>query len=124
MAIIVSAMEKCSGYVSVLKASVLIRGRVATALSVTLPTNLALAAVEALFQYRVMRAYHLSPKLDSWIVGEAFTIAYMHSGLIVLEIIASCFFYRSCKSSCGENMEDDDVSMFLVEFDPEHKGEV
>lgn len=122
LAIIVSAMEKGSGYLPVLKACMLIRGRVATALSVSLFTNLALAAVEALFQYRIMRSYHLSSKLNSSIVGEAFTIAYMHSVLTVLEIIGSCFFYRSCKPNCGPDWEDS--FGHAVEFEPGRKGKV
>ncbi|CAI9112038.1 OLC1v1012408C1 [Oldenlandia corymbosa var. corymbosa] len=60
LALIVSGMENSSGYIAILKACVLIRGRTATALSLALPVNLALAALEALFQYRIIRAIHES----------------------------------------------------------------
>jgi hypothetical protein len=49
-------MERFGGYLAILKACVMIRGRASTALSLTLAVNIALAGVEALFQYRIVRA--------------------------------------------------------------------
>ncbi|KAJ6835386.1 uncharacterized protein M6B38_331170 [Iris pallida] len=116
LAVVVSAMEGCGGYPAVLRACLLIRGRVATALSLALPINLAMAAVEALFQYRVMRAYRASSGLDLSIVSEGFTIAYIHSVLVVLEIIASCLFYKSCRES-----SEGGADHYRMELEPEDK---
>ncbi|KAJ0982061.1 hypothetical protein J5N97_010316 [Dioscorea zingiberensis] len=110
LAMIVSAVENCSGYLPVLKACVLIRGRAATAMTLAMPANLSMAAIEALFQYRVMKPYHLSRRLDISTLGEAFSISYIYSMLIVLEVIISCMFYRSCKSEydCQTELEPDE----------------
>lgn len=99
LALIVAGMENSGGYLSILKACVLIRGRASTALSLALPVNFGLAALEALFQYRVVRAYHVSDKLTSCNVMEGLLIAYMYSLLILIDAITTCIFYKSCKSS-------------------------
>lgn len=113
MAIIVSAMEKCDGYVSVLiKAWNLIRGKFAVAIQIALPCNLGMIAAEALFQYRVMRVYNASKSLNFTMFSEAFTIAYIHSVMVAIEIITGCLFYKCCKSE------------FRVEYEPEEKGQV
>lgn len=117
-----SAMENCSGYVPLLKACLLMRNRVATALSLALPTNLAMALIEALFQYRVVRMYHISKKLNIAIVCEGFLIAYMHSVVMVVEIIVSCLFYKRCRLSSGENLEEG--FGYRIEMEPEDKEEV
>ncbi|KAJ6814936.1 uncharacterized protein M6B38_136530 [Iris pallida] len=124
LAIVVSAAEDCGGggFLPVLKACFLIRGRVATALSLALPFNLAMAAVEALFQYRVARPYRLSSgPIKLSVVSEGFTIAYIHSILIVLEIIAGCLFYKSCQSGSRENWEDGADHHYQTELEPEDK---
>ncbi|CAN4088421.1 unnamed protein product [Withania somnifera] len=98
LALVTSGHEKIGGYMAILKSCVLIRGRTATALSLAVPLNLALAAVEALFQYRTVRAYYLE-KTDLFVLAlEAMFIAYMYSILLVLDTIASCVFYKSCKT--------------------------
>jgi hypothetical protein len=56
LALVISGMERFGGYLAILKACVMIRGRASTALSPTLAVNIALAGVEALFQYRIVRA--------------------------------------------------------------------
>ncbi|PIA62882.1 hypothetical protein AQUCO_00200714v1 [Aquilegia coerulea] len=99
LALIVAGMENCGGYLAILKACVLIKGRAATALSLALPVNFGLAAVEALFQYRVVRAYHLSEKLTFSIGFEGLLLAYLYSLLIIIDTITTCIFYKSCKSS-------------------------
>ncbi|WOL15442.1 hypothetical protein Cni_G24223 [Canna indica] len=97
MAVVVSAMDDCGGCLALLKAGLLVRGRVATALCLALPANLGMAAVEALFQYRVVREYNLVGKMSSSLVWEAFSIAYIHALLVVLDVIMSCMFFKSCR---------------------------
>lgn len=106
LAVTVAGMENCSGCLAIVKACVLIRGKVATALSLALPINLILAAVEALFQYRVVKAYHLSKELNSSFIWEPPLIVYLYSTIIVLDTIMSCVFYRSCKV---QNLTDLDL---------------
>ncbi|KAM3269137.1 hypothetical protein P3S67_031101 [Capsicum chacoense] len=98
LALVTSANEKIGGYMAILRSCVLIRGRTATALSLAVPSNLALAAVEALFQYRIVRAYHQENTTFFLLALEAMFIAYMYSVLLVLDTIASCVFYKSCKT--------------------------
>lgn len=105
LALVLSGMERCGGYIAILKACVMIRGRTSTALSLALPINLALAAVEALFQYRVVRAYHISGKPRSSIALEGLFIAYMYSLLVVLDTIVSCIFFKRCKRGCWTDQD-------------------
>ncbi|WOK91647.1 hypothetical protein Cni_G00338 [Canna indica] len=97
LATVVAAMDNCSGFLPVLKACLLIRGRVMTALGLALPANLGMAAVEALFQYRVVRQYNLRGEFSSSLLWETFSIAYLHALLLVLEVIMNCMFFKSCK---------------------------
>ncbi|KAI3833774.1 hypothetical protein MKX03_016806 [Papaver bracteatum] len=98
MALVVAGMENCGGFVAILKACVLIRSRVSTALSLALPVNLGLAFLEALFQYRVITIYHLSDKISFTTAFEGLLIAYLYSLLILQETVITCIFYTSCKS--------------------------
>ncbi|KAL0442220.1 UNVERIFIED_CONTAM: hypothetical protein Sradi_0160900 [Sesamum radiatum] len=97
LALLVSGIERQGGFNSILKACVLIRGRTATALSLAVPINMALAAVEALFQYRVVRAYRQATTPDSSMVLEAMLIAYLYAILLVLDTILGFAFLKSCK---------------------------
>ncbi|XP_077223947.1 uncharacterized protein LOC143857402 [Tasmannia lanceolata] len=106
MAIIVAGMESSGGFLAILKACVLVRGRAATALLLALPINLGLAAVEALFQYRVVRAYKLFGDFNSSIAWEAPLIVYIYSLLVILDTVTGCIFFESCKSSTRLNRED------------------
>nr|CAB3466280.1 unnamed protein product [Digitaria exilis] len=117
LAVIVAATEPgCAGHAAILRACVAIRGRVSTALAVALPTNLALAAAEALFGLRVVAQRRMAGgKLAPGVAGEAFSIAYIHAICVVLEIIVSCMFYRSCKRSEADE---------LRELEPEEKGDL
>ncbi|KAL5722987.1 hypothetical protein ACHQM5_006440 [Ranunculus cassubicifolius] len=99
LALIVAGMEKCGGYLAIVKALVLIKGRFSTALSLALPVNFGLAALEALFHYRIVRAYRVSDKLTGYIALEGLLIAYLYSIFIMIDCIATCIFYKSCKSS-------------------------
>ncbi|EEE53483.1 hypothetical protein OsJ_36632 [Oryza sativa Japonica Group] len=123
LAVVVSAMERRAGHAAVLRACVVIRGRVPTALALALPTNLGMAAAEALFQLRVVsqaQRHRLAgagdgKRLAAGVAGEAFSIAYIHALCVVLEIIVSCMFYRSCRRSEADE---------LRELEPEEKGDL
>lgn len=82
---------------AILKACFLIRGRTATSLSLALIVNLALAAVEVLFQYRIVRAYHHKRTRLSSIALEGIFIAHLYSILLVLDTISSCVFLKSVR---------------------------
>ncbi|KAL0416325.1 UNVERIFIED_CONTAM: hypothetical protein Slati_3464400 [Sesamum latifolium] len=97
LALLVSGVERRGGFNSILKACVLIRGRTGTALSLAVPINMSLAAVEALFQYRVVRGYRRATAPDSSIVLEAMLIAYLYAILLVLDTILGFAFLKSCK---------------------------
>jgi hypothetical protein len=116
LAVIVAATEPgCAGHAAVLRACVAIRGRVSTALALALPTNLGMAAAEALFGLRVVAQRRSAGRLAPAVAGEAFSIAYIHAICVVLEIIVSCMFYRSCKRSEADE---------LRELEPEEKGDL
>ncbi|TVU03104.1 hypothetical protein EJB05_51374, partial [Eragrostis curvula] len=111
LAVVVAAMERGrAGHGAVLRACVLVRGRVSTALAVALPTNLCVAAAEALFQLRVVAARRRSAAAGSWlapgVAGEAFSIAYIHALCVVLEIIVSCMFYRGCRKRDADEIRE------------------
>lgn len=110
LALIVSGMENCYGYLAILKACVLIRGRNSTALLLSLPFNMGLAAIEALFHYRVVRIFLLSKSFSSSMAFEGFIIAYMYSILILVDTITTCEFFKSCKSQ----MELEDKYYYLI----------
>jgi hypothetical protein len=116
LAVVVAATEPgCAGHAAVLRACVAIRGRVSTALALALPTNLGMAAAEALFGLRVVAQRRRDGRLKPGVAGEAFSIAYIHAICVVLEIIVSCMFYRSCKRSEADE---------LRELEPEEKGDL
>jgi hypothetical protein len=116
LAVIVAAMEPGhAGHSAVLRACVLIRGRVSTALALALPTNLGLAAAEALFQLRVVGQHRRAGRLEPGVAGEAFSIAYIHALCVVLEIVVSCMFYRSCTKR--------EAADEIRELEPEEKGD-
>lgn len=96
LALVVAAVDDCGGLLPALKAFLLVRGRASTALGLAFPANLGMAAVEALFQYRVVRQYNISGELSSSLLWEAFSIAYFHALLLVLEVIMNCKFYEVC----------------------------
>ncbi|KAI3970873.1 hypothetical protein MKX01_024520 [Papaver californicum] len=115
LASIVSGMENCSGYLAFLKACILMRGRHSSALLLALPSNLGLAAIEALFQYRVVSVFLVSGEFTSLMALEGLVIAYLYSILILLDTITSCEFFSSCKS----RMETVDKYYYLVQLLPE-----
>ncbi|XP_052176950.1 uncharacterized protein LOC127791161 [Diospyros lotus] len=97
LALVSSGMDKCGGYLAILKACVLIRGRSATALALAVPVNMALGAAEALFQYRVVRAYYRAQGSLFCVVLEGILIAYLYSIIIVIDTIVGCVLFKSCK---------------------------
>ncbi|KAK3026513.1 hypothetical protein RJ639_041810 [Escallonia herrerae] len=106
LALVLSGMEKCSGgYIAILKACVLLKGKSATALSLALPINMALAGVEALFQYRVVSSFHKARDPNSSMMLEGMFIAYLYSIFIVLDTIMSCVFFKSCRSAYLKDLE-------------------
>ncbi|KAJ3674316.1 hypothetical protein LUZ60_004932 [Juncus effusus] len=120
LALIISGMENCNGYISILKACILIRGRIGTSLVLALPTNIGMAAFEALFQFRITRQFRVLGKIDPSVMCETFTITYIYSILMVFEIIVSCMFYiksRFVERSTGEDEVD------WREFEPEEKDD-
>ncbi|KAM5570823.1 hypothetical protein ABKV19_011462 [Rosa sericea] len=108
MALVLSGTEKSGGYLTILKACLVIRGRTSTALFLALPVSLGLAAIEALFQYRVVRAYQFEGKLGSSMVLEGVFIAYLYSILVVLDTIVSFMFFKSCKTSSWVECTDEE----------------
>ncbi|XP_076947547.1 uncharacterized protein LOC143619526 [Bidens hawaiensis] len=108
MALILSGMELRGGIMSILKSCVLIRGRTSIALSLSLPVNVALAGIEFLFQFRIIKAYSDSGvnKPTSAMVLEGLLIAYMYSVLIIIDVIIGCVFFKSCKIAYDRNIID------------------
>ncbi|KAL1553461.1 hypothetical protein AAHA92_14134 [Salvia divinorum] len=96
LALVSSAMEKHSGFMAIIKAWLVIKGRSATALSLALPINLGLAAIEALFQYRVVRGYNRGLN-QSAILVEGMLIAYLYGLTLILDTVVGCLFWTSCK---------------------------
>ncbi|KAJ0754970.1 hypothetical protein HanPI659440_Chr09g0352651 [Helianthus annuus] len=105
LALILSGMEMSGGFISILKACVMIRGRTSIALSLSIPVNMALAGIEFLFQFRVIKAYSDSgvSQLGSSMVLEGLFIAYLYSILIIIDVIIGCVFFKSCKIAYDRN---------------------
>ncbi|KAH0852942.1 hypothetical protein HID58_093619 [Brassica napus] len=98
LALVSSTFSPSSGgyTTTILKACLLLRGRASTALALALPTNLGLAGVEALFQYRVVRSYYKEDRVITSIAVEGMLIAYLYALFLVLDTIVSFLFYQSC----------------------------
>ncbi|CAI8610097.1 unnamed protein product [Vicia faba] len=98
MSLALSGMEGHGGYSAILKACILMRGKTSMALFLALPVNVALAAVEALFHFRVVREYHIVGKARPFLVLEGIFIAYLYSIFIILDTTVSCLFYKRLKT--------------------------
>ncbi|CAL9184764.1 unnamed protein product [Musa hybrid cultivar] len=111
--IVISVTDGSGGHLSILKALVLVKGRTATAMTLTLPASLGMAGIEALFQYRVIRPYRVGGTLHVSVIWEAFSIICMHSLLVVLDTIITCTFLESCQSGIRSSWRksDDAVDM-------------
>ncbi|XP_047333165.1 uncharacterized protein LOC124936689 [Impatiens glandulifera] len=105
-----NGMEGYGGYIGIIQACVLIKGKTTTALTLTLPINMAMAGVEALFHYRVLRGYRDSNTITASMVLEGIFIAYLYSTVLVFDTVVSCVFFRSCRRidgrNCSENSEN------------------
>lgn len=119
MALALSGIEGHGGYLAVLKACFLLRGRTSMALFLALPVNVALAAIEALFQFRVVRPYHIAGIARPCVALEGIFIAYLYSIFIILDTIVSCMFYKSLKTESWICQED--KHLFMIEFPDEDK---
>ncbi|OWM65260.1 hypothetical protein CDL15_Pgr008850 [Punica granatum] len=97
LGLILSGVERICGSLAIVKAFVMIRGRASTALSLAVPLNIALAATEALFQFRVTRNFHRMGTPSFPMFVEGLFIAYLYSVLIVLETIVNLMFFKSCR---------------------------
>ncbi|XVF11871.1 hypothetical protein REPUB_Repub08aG0064700 [Reevesia pubescens] len=114
LALVSSGMERPGGYLAILKACVLIRGRTSTALTLAVPVNLVLAAIEALFNYRVVRAYHIGDMTSFPMALEGILIAYLYSIFVVLDTVVSCMFFKSCKT--GALIEQEGRYSYRIEI--------
>ncbi|KAH1248632.1 hypothetical protein AAZX31_05G023900 [Glycine max] len=119
MALALSGMEGHGGYLAILKACLLLRGRTSMALFLALPVNVALAAIEALFQFRVVRPYHIAGIARPCVALEGIFIAYLYSIFIILDTIVSCIFYKSLKT--GSWISQEDKHSLRIEFPEEGK---
>ncbi|PIN23837.1 hypothetical protein CDL12_03439 [Handroanthus impetiginosus] len=102
LALVSSGMDQHGGFLSILKACVLLQGRIAVALSLVVPINLSLAAIEALFQYRIIRNFHRSMAPDLAMLLEGLLIAYLYALILVLDTVVGCMLWRSCKKDQKE----------------------
>ncbi|KAI3515425.1 hypothetical protein L1887_14321 [Cichorium endivia] len=105
LALILSGMELSGGFISILKACVMIRGRT------FIPVNMALVGIEALFQFQVVKAYSDSGMKNptSSMVLEGLFIAYLYSILIIIDAISGCVFFKSCKIAYEEKIVDQEA---------------
>ncbi|KAK7265823.1 hypothetical protein RJT34_33447 [Clitoria ternatea] len=117
MALALAGIEGHGGYLAILKACVLIRRRTSMALFLALPVNVALAGIEALFQFRLVRPYHSAGKAGPYVALEGIFIAYLYSIFIILDTIVSCMFYKSFKT--GSLMRQEDKHLLRIEFSDE-----
>ncbi|XP_010546430.1 PREDICTED: uncharacterized protein LOC104818514 [Tarenaya hassleriana] len=115
LALALSAAEtSSSSSMAILKACVLIRGRNSTALSLSLPTNLGLAGVEALFQCRIVKSYLSGDRDIASLVLEGMLIAYLYAIFVVLDTVANFLFYQSCKNDQRTDPEEGFSSMIEI----------
>jgi hypothetical protein len=101
LATVVAAAEGRGGAHAVLKAVLMLlrSGDAATAVAASLPASLAAAAVEALFQLRVMRPYAATGRVTPGMLWEGLLVAYIHAMVCVLDTVVTTMVYRSCKAS-------------------------
>ncbi|XP_059452195.1 uncharacterized protein LOC132182856 isoform X2 [Corylus avellana] len=108
LALVVAGMGSCNGYLAIHKALLLRRNTNSTALLLALPLSCGLAAIEALFRYRIVRAYHLYGRPSASMALEVLLVGYLYSLLTVLDTIACCLFFKSCRSNFWVDEEDQD----------------
>lgn len=102
LALVVAGIDNCTIYKSLRKACLLRKGTDSMALLLALPINLGLVATEALFRYRIVRAYDpVFGRFSMPMVLEGLLIAYLFSLLVVLDTISSYLFIRNCDPKIG-----------------------
>ncbi|KAJ3675573.1 hypothetical protein LUZ60_004615 [Juncus effusus] len=99
IASVITGSEKLSGYMAIIKSIMILKGRTATAIAVSLPASLCTASIEALFQFRVMKPFKNDGKLSFGGLSEAILIGYMYSIVVVIDTIVTCMVYKSHKGS-------------------------
>ncbi|KAL3617952.1 hypothetical protein CASFOL_038273 [Castilleja foliolosa] len=95
LASIMSVMENRGGFILILKACFMMKGKTTTALSLAVIMNTGLAAVEALFEYRVVRAYNrrdLDSNSGFLVSMEGGFIAMLYALFLVLDAVVGCTF--------------------------------
>ncbi|XP_078430263.1 uncharacterized protein LOC144702194 [Wolffia australiana] len=93
LAMVVAGAGNCgSSFCAVVRACLLLRRREAAALWLAVFSSLTMAGAEAVFQVRVA-AKGLTPAT----IGEATTISYIYSLLLVLDTLISCVLFKSCQ---------------------------
>lgn len=115
MALAYSGVEGRGGFKAIICAYNTIKNKTSIALALAIPTNLGLAAIEALFHFRILSLAYQEENDSSkqlWLLSlEGVLIAYLYSIILVLDVIVSCFFYQSCKgdspSQTPEDIEED-----------------
>jgi hypothetical protein len=115
MALTLSGMEGHGGYMAILKACVVLRGRTSVALLLALPVNVGLAAIEALFQFRIVRGYYIGGKSWFFLALEGIFIAYLYSIFIIIDTIVSFMFYKNCKTR-GSLLDREDKHFLRIEI--------
>lgn len=106
LALVVAGMGNCSGFLALRKALLIRRGTKSMALLLALPLNCGLAAIEALFRFRVVKAYRLQGRPGPSMALEGLFICYLYSLLVVLDTIASCLLFKSFRSNLCIDEED------------------
>lgn len=102
LALVVAGIDNCTIYKSLCKACLLRKGTDSMALLLALPINLGLVATEALFRYRVVRAYDpVFGRFSMPMILEGLLISYLFSLLVVLDTISSYLFIRNCDPKIG-----------------------
>ncbi|KAK1422308.1 hypothetical protein QVD17_25332 [Tagetes erecta] len=111
LTLIISGMELKSGFISLLKSCVLIRGRTSTALLLSLPINTTLAGIELLFQFRIIKAYSNSGvhQVKLTMILEGLFIAYLYCVVIIIDVVIGCVFFKSCKIGYDQNIVDQEA---------------
>ncbi|KAE9467212.1 hypothetical protein C3L33_00870, partial [Rhododendron williamsianum] len=112
LALVTSGMDKSGGFSAILKACVLIRGWTATALALAIPVNMALVAVEALFHYRVVRAFNPASSSTAF---EGIIIAWLYTIIVVIDTIVNYKFFKSCKR--GFRIDEEGGYAYLVRIE-------
>ncbi|KAL7115026.1 hypothetical protein ACP275_04G158400 [Erythranthe tilingii] len=117
LALVSTGMEKKGGFISILKACVMIlfQGRNATALSLAVPVSMSLAAIEALFQYRIVGAYNNGGDAIAMII-EGTLVAYLYALVLVLDTVIGCVFWKICMKD-QRIIDEEEMYSYKIEIE-------